>query len=207
MWIWNGWKGVQVDIVLAGRLISWLVYIAPMRDKVLLGLDFLQAADAIIHARGGLWVGDTLVPTRAQPGCRVGIQKISGDPQVDRSQRWIVVSDDDPDLPKDGSQRWVVLSDDDPAVRVAKISLSTGHARSMFIGATEGLATSTSFSHGTAVPPAPFPFEENGASLVREEPPAWQPMSEEALGLMAGFPLTPVTHTVTSVSGSMPAQI
>ena len=77
----------------------------------------------------------------------------------------------------------------------------------MFDGTTKSLATSTSSSCGTAVPPAPFPFEESGPSLVRDEQPSRQPVSEEALGLTAGFPLTSVTPTVTSASGRVPSLI
>ena len=72
----SGWRGLQVNIFLAGKLTSWPVYVSPMRDKVLLGLDFLQAADAVIHAHGGVCIGNTLVPKRMHPDSKYRVSRV-----------------------------------------------------------------------------------------------------------------------------------
>lgn len=48
--------GTVVQLRIGSRVLDWEVYVAPTRDDVLLGLDFLRAADVTIHARGGVYV-------------------------------------------------------------------------------------------------------------------------------------------------------
>ena len=52
----EGKRGICVKFRVGSREIKWPVFIAPARDDVLLGLDFLMAVDATVKARGGLWV-------------------------------------------------------------------------------------------------------------------------------------------------------
>ena len=49
--------GVMVKIRMGSCTVDWNVYVAPIRDDVLLGLDFLRAADVTIRARGALYIG------------------------------------------------------------------------------------------------------------------------------------------------------
>ena len=49
--------GVMVKIRMGSYTMDWNVYVAPIRDDVLLGLDFLRAADVTICAWGALYVG------------------------------------------------------------------------------------------------------------------------------------------------------
>ena len=48
--------GITVQIKIGNQTLNWEVYVAPIRDQVLLGLDFLRAADVTIQARGSLYV-------------------------------------------------------------------------------------------------------------------------------------------------------
>ena len=49
--------GVLVKMRIGNCTLDWSVYAAPIRDDVLLGLDFLRAGDVTIRARGALYVG------------------------------------------------------------------------------------------------------------------------------------------------------
>ena len=53
----DGTGGVVVKMEMGSCKIEWNVYVAPIRDDVLLVLDFLRAADVTIRARGALYVG------------------------------------------------------------------------------------------------------------------------------------------------------
>jgi len=44
--------GVAVEFRIGSKVLEWTVCIAPIRDALLLGLDFLKAADFTIHASG-----------------------------------------------------------------------------------------------------------------------------------------------------------
>ena len=39
----------------------------------------------------------------------IGFKKTFGDPSEERSQRGVIISDDDPDLPEDGSQKGFII--------------------------------------------------------------------------------------------------
>lgn len=47
---------VLVNLQLGSHMVKWPVYVAPIREKILLGLDLLQEADVSIRARGSVYV-------------------------------------------------------------------------------------------------------------------------------------------------------
>lgn len=55
---------VPVQIGVMHYKFKWNIYVAAISDDVLLGLDFLQMADIMVRARGGLFLGDTPLPCR-----------------------------------------------------------------------------------------------------------------------------------------------
>ena len=56
---------VEVDLKLGKTEIAWKVCIAPIRDDVLIGMDFLKEVDGIIMTRqGDLLIKDELIPGR-----------------------------------------------------------------------------------------------------------------------------------------------
>ena len=62
---------VQVPIKIGTTEMMWEVYVAPIEDHMLLGLDFMQAADVLVRTRGDLLVGDTVVTTRVETSAGV----------------------------------------------------------------------------------------------------------------------------------------
>ena len=57
-------RDVPVQLHIGGEDYEGKVYVAPIRDQLLLGLDFLQAVDATIHARGGIQIAGYAVPSK-----------------------------------------------------------------------------------------------------------------------------------------------
>ena len=63
----TAYGGVTATLHIAGRSWDWPVYVAPIRDPVLLGIDFLQGTDAKILARqGDLVFGEKIVIGKMQ---------------------------------------------------------------------------------------------------------------------------------------------
>lgn len=67
--------GVTVTLQIGSHTTSWPVYVAPIRDSVLIGMDLLDTLDAVIYTRqGNLRIGkeiisDTLSCDGSVPAC------------------------------------------------------------------------------------------------------------------------------------------
>ena len=59
----EGKRGLWVTFKVGSKEMEWPVLVAPNREEVLIGLDFLVALDATIKARGGLGVDGEFIPT------------------------------------------------------------------------------------------------------------------------------------------------
>lgn len=55
---------VKVTFKIASKLIDWYVHVVPIRDSALLGYDLLKAHDVVVYARGKVFIGDELVPSK-----------------------------------------------------------------------------------------------------------------------------------------------
>ncbi|KAL0158975.1 hypothetical protein M9458_047051, partial [Cirrhinus mrigala] len=64
----NAKGGLKVTFQIGTWCIEWEVFVAPIRDPVLLGLDFLQAANVTIHTSGRVFIAEELVPAKIVSG-------------------------------------------------------------------------------------------------------------------------------------------
>ncbi|KAF4095435.1 hypothetical protein G5714_024513 [Onychostoma macrolepis] len=64
----NAKGGLKVKFQIGTWCTEWEVFVAPIRDPVLLGLDFLQAANVTIHTSGRVFIAEELVPAKIVGG-------------------------------------------------------------------------------------------------------------------------------------------
>ncbi len=65
----TAYGGVTATLHIAGQVWEWPVYVAPIRDTVLLGIDLLRGSDAkILVKQGDLVLGEDLVIGRTSTG-------------------------------------------------------------------------------------------------------------------------------------------
>ncbi len=64
----NAKGGLKVKFQIGTWCTEWDVFVAPIRDPVLLGLDFLQAANVTIHTSGKVFIAEELVPAKIVGG-------------------------------------------------------------------------------------------------------------------------------------------
>jgi hypothetical protein len=57
--------GLQVTFQIGTRSFEWEVYVAPIHDSLLLGLDMLRDANVTIHASGRVLIKEELLGTFA----------------------------------------------------------------------------------------------------------------------------------------------
>ncbi|ROL48344.1 hypothetical protein DPX16_21830 [Anabarilius grahami] len=98
--------GVKVEFRISTKVLEWTVCIAPIRDALLLGLDFLKAADFTIHASGKIFMGSELIPAYISEGkgpdyaiSRVMLESDVTVPPECECLVWGVVDDPKPELP------------------------------------------------------------------------------------------------------------
>ncbi|KAG1941073.1 interleukin-1 receptor accessory protein-like 1-A [Pimephales promelas] len=98
--------GVAVEFRIGSKVLEWTVCIAPIRDALLLGLDFLKAADFTIHASGKVFMGSELMPAYISEGkgpdyaiSRVMLERDVTVPPECECLVWGVVDDPNPELP------------------------------------------------------------------------------------------------------------
>ncbi len=98
--------GVKVEFRIGTKVLEWTVCIAPIRDALLLGLDFLKAADFTIHASGKVFMGSELIPAYVSEGkgpdyaiSRVMLESDFSVPPECECLVWGVVDDPKPELP------------------------------------------------------------------------------------------------------------
>ena len=54
--------GVTATIQIGSHTTKWKVYVAPIRDSVLIGMDLLNSLDAVIHTgQGNLWIEQEII--------------------------------------------------------------------------------------------------------------------------------------------------
>ncbi|XP_057190663.1 uncharacterized protein LOC130554808 [Triplophysa rosa] len=98
--------GVKVEFKIGTKIMEWTVCIAPICDTLLLGLDFLKAADFTIHASGKVFMGSELIPAYISEGkgpdyavSRVMLENDFTVPPECECVVWGVVDDPKPELP------------------------------------------------------------------------------------------------------------
>lgn len=98
--------GLNVTFKIASRIIDWKVHVAPIRDSVLLGLDLMKSCDIIIHARGKVFIGGELVPSKIVSEAisdycvaRVTLEKTTTLPPTSECVAWGEVDDPRPGVP------------------------------------------------------------------------------------------------------------
>ncbi|KAF5891550.1 uncharacterized protein DAT39_018749 [Clarias magur] len=64
----NAKGGLKVKFQIGSWSIEWEVFVAPIRDPVLLGLDLLRAANVTIHTSGRVFIEEELAPAKVIGG-------------------------------------------------------------------------------------------------------------------------------------------
>ncbi|ROJ62565.1 hypothetical protein DPX16_21551 [Anabarilius grahami] len=98
--------GVKVEFRIGTKVLEWTVCIAPIQDALLLGLDFLKAADFTIHASDKVFMGSKLIPAYISEGkgpdyaiSRVMLESDVTVPPECECLVWGVIDDPKPELP------------------------------------------------------------------------------------------------------------
>ncbi|XP_060758004.1 uncharacterized protein LOC132868818 [Neoarius graeffei] len=99
-------QGLPVTFKIASKTINWAVHVAPIRDSVLLGLDLMKAHDVVIHARGKVFIGNELVPSKIVGGdgadysvARVLLREATTIPPTSECVVWGEVENPKPGVP------------------------------------------------------------------------------------------------------------
>ncbi|RXN38748.1 Retrovirus-related Pol polyprotein from transposon 412 [Labeo rohita] len=99
-------ESVKVEFRIGTKVLEWTVCIAPIRDALLLGLDFLKAADFTIHVSGKVFMGSELIPAFISEGkgpdyaiSRVMLESDFTVPPECECLVWGLVDDPKPELP------------------------------------------------------------------------------------------------------------
>ena len=78
----DAYGGVTATIQIADKTIEWPVYVAPIRDNILLGIDFLRETDTKILARQGNLIIDNQLVTSSKSGTATTSVIVTNDEEI-----------------------------------------------------------------------------------------------------------------------------